>query len=185
VEVAGLPLLSDIPVSFPGAGSFTITFPIAEGDSGIVIWCNTDLEKWLGSDVTGDPGEIEHSLNDCIFIPGVRHEQNKLTEIKTDAIVIGKQGDIGVRVDAGTVELGVANTDTATESAVLGDTLNSALSTYHDNIKSAIDAILLTGMTSMGPVTFSAGTAAFTAAMAAAQSALINAVWRSTKVKVK
>jgi len=179
------PVLVGLPVQFPGGSQFTVTFPLAQGDEGLVVFSDIDTGAWLDTGNVSTPDTPrQHHLSDGFFLPGTRSNAKKLSEFKTDAIVVGKQGDVGVRVSASKVELGVTHSESATEAAVLGTAQKTAIDSLVDNLKSAIDAMLTTGANSGGPVAF-AGTPAFAAAWSAAKASYDAAQTLSTKVKVK
>lgn len=71
---ARLPVINDVPVVFPGAGAFSITFPVTKGDTVLLIFSQASIDKWLSRGDDVDPlDDRRHSLNDAIAIPGLRH----------------------------------------------------------------------------------------------------------------
>lgn len=71
--VERLPVINDVPVVFPGSGSFSVDWPIVKGDTGLLVFSEASIDKWLtrGGDV--DPlDDRRHALSDAIFIPGLR-----------------------------------------------------------------------------------------------------------------
>jgi hypothetical protein len=68
-----LPILENVPVMFPGGGSFNITFPINEGDYVLLIFIERSIDLWksVGGQVTpNDPRKF--NLSDAIAIPGLQ-----------------------------------------------------------------------------------------------------------------
>jgi hypothetical protein len=68
-----LPVIAGVPVMFPSAAAGGLTFPIAVGDTGLLVFTKHALEVWLsrGGDVApGDPREFD--LSDAVFLPGLR-----------------------------------------------------------------------------------------------------------------
>jgi len=69
-----LPIVQDVPVVFPGAGSYDISWPIASGDTVLIVCTSCSLERWLA----GLGGEVDpqdprrHRIGDAIAIPGLR-----------------------------------------------------------------------------------------------------------------
>jgi hypothetical protein len=69
-----LPVASGIPVQFPRGGSMRITFPVAAGDTGIVVCSDRSMDTWLGLTAPQDTAPMDarrHSLQDGVYIPGV------------------------------------------------------------------------------------------------------------------
>ncbi len=50
-----LPVIPAVPVQFPGAGGYRITFPVAVGDTGLIMFAEASLDKSLVSGGTVDP----------------------------------------------------------------------------------------------------------------------------------
>lgn len=72
-QVERLPVISDVPVSFPGAGDYSISWPLAKGDIVLLVFSQASIDKWLTSGKDVDPlDDRRHSLNDAIAIPGLR-----------------------------------------------------------------------------------------------------------------
>lgn len=68
-----LPVIEGVPVIFPGAGAFKITFPISKGDIVWLVFGEGSLDKWLdkgGSDVDPDD-DRRNALSDAVAIPGI------------------------------------------------------------------------------------------------------------------
>jgi len=88
-EVERLPVITNVPVCFPGAGAYAITFPISKGDTVLLVFSDSSIDKWLsvGGDV--DPNDYrKHSLSDAIAIPGLRSFKNASDQATDDRLVI-------------------------------------------------------------------------------------------------
>lgn len=86
-----LPLLVDVPIVFPSAGGFTITFPIAAGDEVLVIFSSRCIDSWWQSGGIGKPMEARmHDLSDGFALPGPKSQPNVLTGISSTALQIRK-----------------------------------------------------------------------------------------------
>lgn len=92
-----LPVINDVPVVFPGAGSFSITFPVTRGDTVLLVFSEFSIEKWReqGPSVVGtkvspvDPEDgRHHALSDCIAIPGLRSFNDATDQVDSSAMVI-------------------------------------------------------------------------------------------------
>jgi hypothetical protein len=102
-----LPVITNVPVRFPGAGGFALTFPVARGDTGYLVFCHQSLDVWLAKGGIVDPG-LDHrfSLADAVFEPGLRPFSAPLADAPTDRACLGAPGGVGVNVDQNEVRLG-------------------------------------------------------------------------------
>lgn len=72
------PLLINVPIVFPQAGGYSITFPISRGDECIVIFSDLAIDNWWESGGIQNPVEQRrHDLSDGIAIFGLKN-QSKL-----------------------------------------------------------------------------------------------------------
>jgi hypothetical protein len=88
-----LPVVSDVPVIFPGSGLFRITFPVKEGDTVLLVFASSSLARWKATGSEVDPGDDRHhTLADAIAIPGLLAKPG--TAAPTDAIEIHSTSEI-------------------------------------------------------------------------------------------
>lgn len=66
-----MPLCVDCPVIFPAGGGFALTFPLAAGDEGLLVFASRCINAWwsLGGVQTQEEFRM-HDLSDGFFIPG-------------------------------------------------------------------------------------------------------------------
>jgi hypothetical protein len=84
-----LPLITGVPVVFPGAGAVRITFPIVRGTKVLAIFCHKNLDAWLHSGgVVDDAADRSHALSDALAIPGLYDFAHVPTTAPTDAMVM-------------------------------------------------------------------------------------------------
>lgn len=68
-----MPVVPAVPVVFPGAGPYAITWPIAVGDVVLLVFADRSLDLWLARGGEVDPEDTRvHSHTDAVAIPGVR-----------------------------------------------------------------------------------------------------------------
>lgn len=104
-----LPVLPAVPVVWLRAGGYFMTMPLAAGDGGLVVCCDSDLGAWRDSGRVSDPGdERRHSLTGAVFIPGLETVARALTEAATGHMVLGQQGGPSIHIDGSSVQLGDA-----------------------------------------------------------------------------
>jgi hypothetical protein len=72
-QVDSLPIVTHVPVVFPGAGPISMTWPIPAGTTGLLVFSEASLDKWLNEGGEVDPlDDRRHALTDGVFIPGLR-----------------------------------------------------------------------------------------------------------------
>ncbi len=98
-----LPVFPDVPVQFVSGGGWTITTPLKAGDEGIGIFSSRCIDSWWQSGGVQKQAELRmHDLSDCMFVPGIRSQPHKLSNVSTDQLEI--------RNDAGTAKLATTET---------------------------------------------------------------------------
>lgn len=105
--VKSLGVLSDVPVQFPSAGGFSLTFPVAAGDPCLLVFTDRSLDKWLDTGAEVDPVDLRrHDLTDAVAILGVRARPQAIPSVDLTAITLGKDGQpadfaaLAAKVDA-------------------------------------------------------------------------------------
>lgn len=94
-----LPVLVDVPICFPSAGGFTLTFPIVVNDEVLVIIASRCIDSWWQSGGVGVPIESRmHDLSDGFAILGPKSQPHVITGISTTSAQL--------RNDSGTTFLG-------------------------------------------------------------------------------
>jgi hypothetical protein len=94
-----LPDLMAIPVQWPRAGGFAITFPIQVGDWVEVQCAEQSLLVWRQKGDVGSPPGVScpHGLNGACAKPGWYPDKQKLSSVDTSNMVIRSE-DNGVRI---------------------------------------------------------------------------------------
>jgi len=106
-----LPQLINVPVCFPQAGGFSLTFPVEEGDECLLVFCERSIDLWWDYGDVQNPGAKRfHSLSDAIAVLGISSKSNVVSDYSEDEIqlrneyassVISIDGAGAIRVDAG------------------------------------------------------------------------------------
>ena len=103
-QAISLPVIVNVPVMFPSTKDVGITFPVKKGDTGILLFCERSLERWLSEGGEVEPGYVrKFDLSDAIFIPGLFSfkdaepvEDGILIKSKTGKIKIDSSGKIAI-----------------------------------------------------------------------------------------
>ena len=95
-----LPLLDDVPIMFPSAGGFTLTFPVKAGDECLVMFSSRCIDAWWQSGGVGNPIDPRmHDLSDGFAFIGPRSQARLVGDISS--------ANAQLRADAGTTFLEV------------------------------------------------------------------------------
>lgn len=121
-QLVNLPLLVDVPIVWPRAGGFALTFPIAAGDEVLVVFASRCIDSWWQSGGIGAPAEARmHDLSDGFAILAPTSQPKKLSGVSST--------NVQLRDEAGTtyVEItpdGKARVVAATQIDVEAPTIN-------------------------------------------------------------
>ena len=93
-----LPILINVPVVFPRGGGFSLTFPVAEGDECLLVFCERSIDNWHQTGKVKTPGAKRfHSLSDATAFVGLSSLPNKVPNYDDTNVQIKK--------DDGSVEI--------------------------------------------------------------------------------
>lgn len=82
-----IPSCLDVPVQFPGGGGYTLTFPMAAGDEGLLVFSSRCIDSWWqNGGLQNNLAELRmHDLSDGFFIPGFRSKPRVLSNISANS----------------------------------------------------------------------------------------------------
>lgn len=156
-KLVNLPLLLDVPICFPSAGGFSLTFPIAEGDEVLVIIASRCIDAWWQNGGVGVPIENRmHDLSDGFAIPGPKSQPNVISGISS--------GSVQLRDDAGTFYLGLNSSSGKFQMQNPSKSLKAVLEGL-TSIQSDMNTALITFATGLTPVTIVAKAAALVSSL--------------------
>ncbi|WP_223643957.1 Gp138 family membrane-puncturing spike protein [Corallococcus sp. EGB] len=129
--VEDLPVLNEVPVEWPGAGGFRLTFPVQRGDTGVLSFHDRALDEWKSSTEARlvTPQDVRrHHLADATFRPGVRSPAAPWTGARLDAVTLGFDDGRGGGMQLHLTKQGIALGESAPAYAVaLAEKVLSAL----------------------------------------------------------
>lgn len=130
-QTGPLPVIPSVPVCFPGSGGWRVTFPVAKGDTGLLIFCSRSIDRWLSEGGSVDPrDERTHDLSDAVFVPGLNDFGSPITPFKSDHMTIGKVGGTQIHIKQDKTQIGTddpAQLDVAVLGLPLRTFLNNML----------------------------------------------------------
>lgn len=158
--VETLPPVADVPVMFLGPARGRITWPVAQGDTCLLLYCSSSIQQWFARGGVVDPGDDRrHDLSDPVVLVGLVDSQHIPSDpAPTDSVCIH-----------GTTQLGGSS---ASHPVCQADNLQSALNAF-------LTALSTWYVNCVGP------TAPQNAALGAAITALKAAVYGSSNVSTQ
>lgn len=123
-----LPVIPDVPVAFPRAGGFFLAFPLAPGDSVLLVFSESDLNEWRRVGSVVDPGDTRrHTLAGAVAIPGLFPATNPIAPAPSGA-QLGSEGGVRITLTPSQVQVGGAAQAAALASRV--DALQAAFAAH-------------------------------------------------------
>lgn len=107
VTAVGLPVLTGVPVVFPGGGGFRLTFPVQRGDLVLLVFSDRSLDKWLSGDGREvDPGASHmHSIADAVALPGLHTFGAPAADAGTASLKVGVAGGVQIEISSAEIKL--------------------------------------------------------------------------------
>lgn len=86
-QSVNLPLLVDVPIVWPRAGGFALTFPIAAGDEVLVVFASRCIDSWWQSGGIGVQAEVRmHDLSDGFAVLAPTSQPKKLGGVSSSNV---------------------------------------------------------------------------------------------------
>lgn len=152
-QSVNLPLLVDVPIVWPRAGGFALTFPIAANDEVLVVFASRCIDSWWQSGGVGAQAEVRmHDLSDGFAVLAPTSQPRKLSGVSST--------NVQLRDDAGTTYVEIAPGGKikllgATSIDINAPTVNIEATTLNINgMTNMTGQVTQTGGMSIGGVTF-------------------------------
>jgi len=127
-DTASVAVINAVPVVHAGGGGFRCVFPVAHGDTVLLVFASRSIDTWLGQGGVVDPTfDHHHDISDAIAITGLRDFGHALTHAPSDHASIGH--DQGATIELRQSEIAVGG-DTGKEPTLKGTTYRSAEDSY-------------------------------------------------------
>lgn len=139
------PAIVEVPVAWPGAGGARLTFPLAAGDFGMLVFSDRSLDEWkvnrgVQPMVPKDPRN--HALQDAVFLPGLRPPSNPWKGQRADAVTLGYANEQGQGMQVHITSGGIALGEPTPPDAVLkGTTYRSADAAFDGSLATAASTL--------------------------------------------
>ena len=90
-----LPLCVDVPIVWPRAGGFSLTFPIKQGDEVLIVFASRCIDSWWQNGGVGSQAELRmHDLSDGFAMLAPTSQPKKLSNVSGE--------NVQLRTDSGT-----------------------------------------------------------------------------------
>jgi hypothetical protein len=84
-----LPLLTDVPIAFPRAGGYCLTFPAKKGDECLLVFSDMCIDGWWQSGGIQNQMETRrHDLSDAIAILGITSVPQAVSGYSGDSVML-------------------------------------------------------------------------------------------------
>lgn len=138
-QTGPLPVIPSVPVCFPGSGGWRVTFPVAKGDTGLLVFCSRSIDRWLSEGGSVDPQDDRtHDLSDAVFVPGLTDFGHPIDPFKNDRLTIGKVGGTQIHLKPSGTQVG---TDDASQLDWVP--IGTPLKTFLTNLLTALNTLNL------------------------------------------
>jgi hypothetical protein len=104
-----IPVIPAVPVVFPWGGAASLKFPIDKGATGVVLFSQVSMERWLANGSPEPMSDRFHDLSDGIFLPGMAPFNVEEPAADQNALVL-KLGNVKLRLGRG-VAIGTAQAE--------------------------------------------------------------------------
>ena len=163
-QSVAFPVIPNVPVVFPGAGGFRITFPLGAGDDVLLVFSDYGLDKYLSNGgASVDPVALhQHQLSDAIAIPGLHPFNSPWAGAGSPNMTMGSDSGPQIHLTGSGINLGASS---AHEAFVMGTTYRAAEDLFVAAVGVLVGA-LSTYAAAIQPTADSAGTVTTTLATA-------------------
>lgn len=106
-EVKPLAIVNGVPVVFPGGGGYHLTFPLAKGDTVLLVMSTWSLDRWKAKGGTVDPeDERRQDISDAVAFAQLRDFTNAIPDVPTDGMSIGHNDGPRIKITTSQIQAG-------------------------------------------------------------------------------
>ena len=146
---ANQPLLTNVPVVFPGGGDWFMTFPIKEGDECLIFSMERSIGNWMESGGVQDPSNYKRKLSfkDAVVMVGLNSKASSLPSFNSEEPELrNREGDIKLTMtETGMIITGDCQLSGNSDNAVRYSELETAyneLNAKYNGLISVLEPIL-------------------------------------------
>lgn len=131
------PVIKNVPVKFPGANGFRITFPVTKGDEVELAFAECSLEVWKANGgIVGPKDSRRFHIADATATLGLHSKKTSWTGASTSAMTLGKDGGPQVVIRSDKIELGSDADNAPTDYVALASLVKNEIKAVRDSLDS-------------------------------------------------
>lgn len=155
-QATNLPLLVDVPIVWPRAGGFALTFPIAAGDEVLVVFGSRCIDSWWQSGGVGAQAEARmHDLSDGFAILAPTSQPKKFANVSSANVQLrDTAGTTFVEITPGGKARVIGATAIDVEAPTINMSASSAVNITAPTIAMNGQVTQASGSFSIGGITF-------------------------------
>lgn len=105
-RVEDYPILPSVPVVFPRGGGYFLHFPLEAGDGVLVIFAESDLNRWRETGDVSDPGvATRHGLSGAVALAGL-HWRGDANAAANSNLRIGRETGPRIEITGSEIQAG-------------------------------------------------------------------------------
>jgi hypothetical protein len=98
--VVNSPVIHNVPVAHPRAGSAFVHMPLKKGDNIMLVFQDRSMEKWTSSGGQVDPEDVRnHDLSDAVAYPGLYPSNDNVEVANNEDIIVKNTSEGGGRCE--------------------------------------------------------------------------------------
>lgn len=102
-----LPIIPDVPVSFPRGGDYAVTLPIRAGDACILVFSDSCIDGFCQSGTDSPQAEVRHhDISDAMAIVGISTGNAPIADYDPENLVVRHLSeDISIKLSADNLDI--------------------------------------------------------------------------------
>lgn len=135
--LAPYPVLNDVPVFILSGGSAYMSFPVAPGDTCIILFNDREIDNWYNTGNVSAPTTLRlHDKSDAMALIGIRNLTNPIGSYLTNGVEIFLNNNTWLKMTDGQITINGNLTVNGTLKTVVGATTITYNSHVHGGVQS-------------------------------------------------
>lgn len=129
-------VVEDVPVVFPRAGGFSITFPVVPGDECLLVFADACIDAWyVNGGVQAQMAKRRHSLSDAFALFGPWSQKRTLANYSTSSLQIrANNGSVSIDITDGKITITAPEVEVVASGGTAQSLLQEAFYTWFTTV---------------------------------------------------